>query len=76
MTGGSASALELSRPAQASKADQALIELVAVTAQVTENIYDTPTGRARLIPQGARLVGIYDSQVAFGQTRVPWCGPD
>jgi hypothetical protein len=32
------------------------------TAQVTENIYDTPTGRARLIPQGARLIGVYDSQ--------------
>jgi hypothetical protein len=41
-----------------------------LTAQVTENIYDTPTGRARLIPQGARLIGIYDSQVALGQSRV------
>src|SRR6202022_3652482 len=41
-----------------------------ITAQVTENIYDTPTGRARLIPQGARLIGVYDSQVAFGQSRV------
>ena len=40
------------------------------TAQVTENVYDTPTGRARLIPQGARLIGTYDSQVAFGQSRV------
>lgn len=41
-----------------------------VTAQVTEAVYDTPTGRARLIPQGARLIGTYDSQVAFGQSRV------
>ena len=41
-----------------------------ITAQVTENVYDSPTGRARLIPQGARLVGNYDSQVAFGQSRV------
>ena len=41
-----------------------------ITAQVTENIFDTPTGRARLIPQGAKLIGIYDSQVAFGQSRV------
>jgi type IV secretion system protein TrbI len=41
-----------------------------ITAQVTENVYDTPTGRVRLIPQGARLIGIYDSQVAFGQSRV------
>jgi type IV secretion system protein VirB10 len=41
-----------------------------ITAQVTETVYDTPTGRARLIPQGARLIGTYDSQVAFGQSRV------
>jgi type IV secretion system protein VirB10 len=41
-----------------------------ITAQVTENVYDSPTGRAKLIPQGARLIGIYDSQVAFGQSRV------
>ncbi len=26
-----------------------------ITAQVTESVYDTPTGRAKLIPQGARL---------------------
>lgn len=41
-----------------------------ITAQVTENVYDSPTGRVRLIPQGARLIGAYDSQVAFGQSRV------
>jgi type IV secretion system protein TrbI len=41
-----------------------------ITAQVLENIFDSPTGRAKLIPQGARLIGIYDSQVAFGQSRV------
>ena len=41
-----------------------------ITAQVTENIFDSPTGRAKLIPQGARLIGVYDSQVAFGQSRV------
>jgi type IV secretory pathway VirB10-like protein len=40
-----------------------------VTAQVTENIYDSATGRIMLVPQGARLVGSYDSVVAFGQTR-------
>ncbi|MCK1450516.1 TrbI/VirB10 family protein [Bradyrhizobium sp. 35] len=40
------------------------------TAQVTEAVYDSPTGRARLIPQGARLIGSYDSQVALGQSRV------
>lgn len=41
-----------------------------ITAQVTENVYDSPTGRSLLIPQGGRLIGIYDSQVAFGQSRV------
>ena len=41
-----------------------------ITGQVTENIFDSPTGRFLLIPQGARLIGIYDSQVAFGQSRV------
>ncbi len=38
-------------------------------AQVTENVYDTVTGRILLIPQGSRLVGSYDSVVAFGQKR-------
>lgn len=41
-----------------------------ITAQVTEAVYDTPTGRTQLVPQGARLIGTYDSQVAFGQSRV------
>jgi type IV secretion system protein TrbI len=41
-----------------------------LTAQVTEAVYDTPTGKYLLIPQGARLIGKYDSQVAFGQSRV------
>jgi type IV secretion system protein TrbI len=41
-----------------------------ITAQVTENIFDSPTGRFLLVPQGTRLIGIYDSQVAFGQSRV------
>jgi type IV secretion system protein VirB10 len=41
-----------------------------ITAQVTANVFDSPTGRAKLIPQGARLIGSYDSQVAFGQSRV------
>lgn len=40
-----------------------------VTAQVTENAYDTVTGRTLLIPQGSRLIGSYDSVVAFGQKR-------
>ena len=41
-----------------------------ITAQVTEAVFDSPTGRVKLVPQGARLVGLYDSQVAHGQSRV------
>ncbi|TJX52953.1 MAG: TrbI/VirB10 family protein, partial [Mesorhizobium sp.] len=41
-----------------------------ITAQVTENIYDSPTGRALLIPQGTRVIGEYDNGVGFGQRRV------
>jgi type IV secretory pathway VirB10-like protein len=40
-----------------------------VVAQVTQNAYDSRTGRTLLIPQGARLIGRYDSVVAFGQSR-------
>jgi type IV secretion system protein TrbI len=45
-----------------------------VTAQITENVYDSATGRILLLPQGARLIGRYDSVVAFGQKRalVAW----
>jgi type IV secretion system protein TrbI len=41
-----------------------------VIATVTEAVYDSATGRHLLIPQGSRLLGQYDSQVAFGQRRV------
>jgi type IV secretion system protein VirB10 len=40
-----------------------------VIAQVTENVFDTVTGRILLIPQGSRLIGQYDSVVAYGQSR-------
>lgn len=40
-----------------------------VTAQVTQNVFDTVTGNILLVPQGARLIGKYDSVVAFGQRR-------
>ena len=45
-----------------------------VLAQVTENVRDSATGRTILIPQGARLIGRYDSVVAYGQRRalVAW----
>ncbi|KAB2680912.1 TrbI/VirB10 family protein [Brucella pseudintermedia] len=40
-----------------------------ITAQVTENIYDSPTGRILLVPQGTRIIGQYDNNVQFGQRR-------
>ena len=40
-----------------------------VLAQVTETVRDSATGRTVLIPQGARLLGRYDSAVAYGQRR-------
>ena len=41
-----------------------------VIAEVTQPVYDTASGQYLLIPQGSRLIGRYDSQVAFGQRRV------
>lgn len=41
-----------------------------ISAQVTSNVYDSPSGRYLLIPQGARLVGEYDSRIASGQSRL------
>jgi type IV secretory pathway VirB10-like protein len=41
-----------------------------VTAQVTENVYDSPTGHYLLIPQGTRIIGQYDNDVGFDQSRV------
>src|SRR3546814_3697838 len=33
-----------------------------IAAQVTQNVYDSPTGRILLIPQGSRLIGEYRSE--------------
>ncbi len=41
-----------------------------ITAQVTENVYDSPTGSLLLIPQGTRIIGQYDDGVTFGQRRL------
>ncbi len=41
-----------------------------IIATVTQNVYDTVTGRTLLVPQGARLLGVYDSQIGYGQRRV------
>ncbi|MDA9448308.1 IncP-type conjugal transfer protein TrbI [Bradyrhizobium sp. CCBAU 21360] len=41
-----------------------------ITAQVSQNVYDSATGHQLLIPQGAKLLGRYDSKISFGQSRV------
>lgn len=41
-----------------------------ISAQVSQNVYDSATGYRLLIPQGAKLFGRYDSKVSFGQERV------
>ncbi|MDR1613584.1 MAG: conjugal transfer protein TrbI, partial [Planctomycetota bacterium] len=41
-----------------------------IVGQVAQDVYDTPTGRHILIPQGSRLVGEYSSQIQYGQSRV------
>jgi len=41
-----------------------------ITAQVTQNVYDSPTGKILLIPQGSRLIGEYSSEISAGQNRV------
>ena len=38
-------------------------------AQVSENVWDTITGRYLLIPRGTRLIGTYDNQISYGQNR-------
>lgn len=42
----------------------------AIMGQVSEHVYDTATGANILIPKGSRLIGVYDSNVTFGQKRV------
>ena len=37
---------------------------------LTQNVYDSPTGRILVIPQGSRLIGDYEADVAFGQSRI------
>ncbi len=41
-----------------------------VIATVTAPVYDTATGKFLLIPQGSRILGRYNSQVSYGQSRV------
>ena len=41
-----------------------------IIAQVSQNVFDTATGKHLLVPQGAKLFGVYDSRVVYGQERV------
>jgi len=41
-----------------------------IIAQVSQDVFDTPTGRYRLVPQGSRLIGRYNHNVVDGQSRV------
>ncbi len=41
-----------------------------IKALVLSNVYDTASGQYLLIPQGSRLIGRYDSRVAYGQDGV------
>jgi type IV secretory pathway VirB10-like protein len=40
-----------------------------VIAQVTQPVYDSVSGTHLLIPQGSRLIGRYQSEISFGQSR-------
>ena len=41
-----------------------------IIAQVSQDVYDTPTGDYLLIPQGSRLVGEYSNAIQYGQARI------
>jgi len=41
-----------------------------IAGQVSQDVYDTATGKYKLIPQGSRLMGRYSSEVVYGQSRV------
>jgi type IV secretion system protein VirB10 len=39
-------------------------------AQISQTVFDTATGKYLLFPQGAKLYGVYDARVIYGQRRV------
>ena len=40
-----------------------------VIGQVSQNVFDSQAGKYLLIPQGTRLIGIYDSKTTYAQER-------
>ncbi|MGH7841409.1 MAG: TrbI/VirB10 family protein [Candidatus Binataceae bacterium] len=41
-----------------------------ILAQVSQNVFDSATGKYLLVPQGSRLIGVYQNASAYGQQRV------
>lgn len=41
-----------------------------IIGEVSQNIYDSLTGKNLLIPKGTRVIATYDSAVTYGQTRL------
>jgi type IV secretory pathway VirB10-like protein len=41
-----------------------------IIAQVRAPVYDSILGKHLLIPQGTKLIGVYDTQIAYGQERL------
>jgi type IV secretion system protein VirB10 len=41
-----------------------------ILGQVSQNTFDSVTGKYLLIPQGTKIVGEYDSRIGYGQERV------
>ena len=41
-----------------------------IIGQVSQNVFDTATGKQLLIPFGSKLIGIYNNEIAYGQARI------
>lgn len=41
-----------------------------IIAQVRTNMYDTVSGQFLLLPQGTRVIGVYDSKISYAQSRL------
>ncbi len=41
-----------------------------ILGQVSQNVYDTVTGHRLLLPQGTKVLGVYDARISYGQERM------